>query len=210
MVHTGVISQHALGVFIVSLFLLRDQKEDSVANSDTAEVWHFLTDSFLSARLIIMSQPKRSWLDGPEIPAEHLAGAQSRWPGEHLGLPERGPGALASVARRSAGVCIDWTICWIVAAFVRMFTHQLGGTATLTLMLFGILGIISVTIFARTPGQAVLGMGVARIDDRNARVGFGRAVARTVFTMFVLPAAMVDTDGRGMHDRATGTAVVFG
>ena len=91
-----------------------------------------------------------------------------------------------------------------------MFTDALGGTSTMTLMFFVVLGSVSVALFARTPGQAVLGMGVARVDDRNARVGVVRAIARTLFTIFVLPAAMVDADGRGMHDRATGTAVILG
>ncbi|AKK06539.1 hypothetical protein CMUST_11120 [Corynebacterium mustelae] len=157
-----------------------------------------------------MAKSKRSWLDGPEIPAEYGDGGPGRWPGEKLGLPKEGPGALASVARRSVGVLIDWVMCWIVAGFIHMFTNALGGVATLTLILFVILGISSVAIFARTPGQAWLGMGVARVDDRNARVGLVRAIARTLFTIFVLPAAMVDTDGRGMHDRATGTAVILG
>ncbi len=157
-----------------------------------------------------MAKEKRSWLDGPAIPAEIEDGAPARWPGEKLGLPKEGPGALASVARRSGGVAIDWVICWIVAGFIHMFTDSLGGTSTITLMLFVVLGITSVTLFARTPGQAVLGMGVARVDMRDQRVGLARAVARTLFTIFILPAAMVDTDGRGMHDRATGTAVILG
>lgn len=157
-----------------------------------------------------MEKRDRTWLDGPAIPAAFDDGEPSKWPGEKLGLPKTGPGALASVGRRAKGVCIDWIICWIVAGFIHMFTTFLGDTATLTLILFIILGIVSVTLFARTPGQALLGMGVARVDDHDARVGFIRAAARTLLTMFVLPAAMVDTDGRGMHDRATGTAVIFG
>lgn len=157
-----------------------------------------------------MAKEKRSWLDGPAIPSEIEEGAPAKWPGEKLGLPQHGPGALASVGRRAGGVTIDWIICWIVAGFIHMFTNVFGGTATITAMLFAILGIVSVTLFARTPGQAVLGMGVARIDMRDQRVGFVRAVARTLFTLCILPAAMVDTDGRGMHDRATGTAVVLG
>lgn len=157
-----------------------------------------------------MAQNKRSWLDGPQIPGENDGLRESKWPGEKLGLPQSGPGALASVARRSGGVAIDWIICLIVANFIHMFTGLLGGVSTMTLMFFVILGIVSVTLFARTPGQAVLGMGVARIDVDGARVGLVRAIARTVFTIFVLPAAMVDADGRGMHDRATGTAVILG
>lgn len=152
----------------------------------------------------------RTWLDGPTIPVPYDDDTPAKWPGEKLGLPQTGPGALASVARRAGGVAIDWVICWIVAGFLHMFTTYLGDTATLTLMLFVILGIISVALFARTPGQALLGMGVARVDQRDQRVGLARAAARTLLTIFVLPAAMVDTDGRGMHDRATGTAVILG
>lgn len=162
------------------------------------------------ARLEAMSDPKRSWLDGPAIPSEASSTELPAWPGEKLGLPKQGTGSLASVARRSGGVAIDWIICWIVAGFINIFTDVLGGTSTLTLILFIILGILSVVLFARTPGQAVLGMGVARIDVPDARVGVVRAIARTLFTIFILPAALVDVDGRGMHDRATGTAVIRG
>lgn len=131
-----------------------------------------------------------------------------RWPGEHLGMPKNGSGAMASVMRRAGGVLIDWGICWIIAGFIVMNTHVFGGTATLTYILWLLLGIFSGWLFARTPGMAVLGMGVARVDKPGATVGFWRAAVRTILTGFIFPAAIVDPDGRGMHDRATGTAVI--
>lgn len=155
------------------------------------------------------SAPKRSWLDGPQIPAQFDGERPARWPGEHLGLPKSGPGALASVMRRTGGVFIDWFICLILANSVVALTSVLGGVSTVTPMIYLIIGVISVWLFARTPGQALLGMGVARIDA-NERVNFPRAFARTFFTLFIFPAVLVDADGRGIHDRATGTAVVFG
>ena len=136
---------------------------------------------------------------------EYMVG---RWPGEHLGLPETGSGSMASVMRRAAGVLIDWGICWIIAGFIVMNTDIFGGTATLTYFLWLLLGIISGWLFARTPGMAVLGMGVARLDQPGSTVGFWRAAVRTILTGFIFPAAIVDADGRGMHDRATGTAVI--
>lgn len=158
-----------------------------------------------------MADPKRSWLDGPQIPAENEdPDAPGRWPGEKLGLPESGPGSLASVGRRAVGVAIDWILCWVFAGVIHNFTDALGGVSTMTLMFWVILGIVCGWLFARTPGQALLGMGIARVDVGGARVGFWRAALRTIFTAFVLPAAMVDADGRGMHDRATGTAVIRG
>lgn len=157
-----------------------------------------------------MANPKRSWLDGPQIPADNDdPDAPGRWPGEKLGLPQSGPGSLVSVARRCGGVAIDWLIAWIIAIVLSNFTSVLGDVATSTLILFAVLGWISVWIFARTPGQAMLGMGVARIDA-EARVGWWRALARPLFTVLILPAVMVDADGRGLHDKATGTAVIYG
>lgn len=145
--------------------------------------------------------------ESKKAPGAATAGS-GEWPGKMLGLPESGPGAMASVARRAGAVAIDWAACWIVAAFIRMFTDVLGDTATLTLMLWLVVGIVGGWLFARTPGMSVLRMGVARVDVAGERVGLWRAAVRTILTMFVLPAAMVDADGRGMHDRGTGTAVI--
>lgn len=157
-----------------------------------------------------MAKPRRSWLDGPEIPADFDdLDAPGRWPGEKLGLPETGGGSLVSVARRIGGVCIDWGISWMAAIVLSNFTNALGDVATSTLIIFVLLGWLSVWFFARTPGHAVLGMGVARVDA-EAPVGWWRALVRSLLTILILPAAMVDSDGRGLHDKATGTAVIRG
>ena len=158
-----------------------------------------------------MANNKQSWLDGPTIPGENDdPSAPGRWPGEKLGLPQAGAGALASVMRRVGGITFDWFICLFAATIVHRFTDQLGGISTINFIVFLILGTLSVTFLARTPGQAVLGMGVARIDVPDARVGFIRAFVRSLLTLFIFPAVIVDSDGRALHDRATGTAVVFG
>ncbi|WP_313549606.1 RDD family protein [Corynebacterium sp.] len=151
---------------------------------------------------------KKTWLDGPDIPGENDFGEVGRYPGENLGLPESGPGALASVSRRAGGVLIDWLLCLLIASVLTRFTHILGGTSTATFILWVLLGIISGIVFARTPGMAILGMGVARLDVPGATVGIWRGIVRTLLTACLFPAAMVDADGRGIHDRATGTAVI--
>lgn len=105
-------------------------------------------------------------------------------------------------------MCIDWIVCLVLANIIVALTSQLGSVSTVTLMLFLLLGIVSVALFGRTPGHAVLGMGVARVDVRTERVGLWRSVVRSLLTVAIFPAVLVDADGRGMHDRATGTAVV--
>jgi hypothetical protein len=40
------------------------------------------------------------------------------------------------------------------------------------------------------------------------RLAVWRAVVRTALLILLIPALLVDADGRGLHDRATQTAVV--
>lgn len=152
---------------------------------------------------------KRSWLEGPQVPGENEDPTQlSTYAGENLGLPKDGPSSLAGLFPRMAALLLDWLLCYAMAAFITTTTNQLGDNATVTAMLFIVLRTVSVWLFAQSLGHAVMGIGVARIDDPNQRVGFIRAAARTVLTFFLFPPVIQDTDGRGMHDRATGTAVI--
>jgi hypothetical protein len=70
-----------------------------------------------------------------------------------------------------------------------------------------VLGVVSVRLFGFTPGQYVLGMRVASVDNR-LHVGTGRAAVRGLLIALVLPALFTDGDGRGIQDRFTATAVV--
>ena len=70
-----------------------------------------------------------------------------------------------------------------------------------------VLGVLSVSLFSFTPGQFVMGIQVGRIDGPG-RVGVVRALVRQVFLAAVVPAVISDIDSRGMHDRATGTALL--
>lgn len=156
-----------------------------------------------------MANPKKNWRDGSELNTGDAWAEPGEWPGQNLGLPQDGSGAQASVMRRAGGVLIDWVICWIIAAFINIFSSSFGDVATLTYLLWIVLGIVTGWLFARTPGMAVLGMGVARVDDPGNPVGLWRAAVRSLLTAFILPAAIVDADGRGLHDRATGTTVIL-
>jgi hypothetical protein len=79
--------------------------------------------------------------------------------------------------------------------------------ATAVLLIWFILGVVSVRLFGFTPGQYALGLRVASIDNR-LHVGTGRAAARGLLIALVIPALFTDTDGRGFQDRLTATAVV--
>ena len=128
--------------------------------------------------------------------------------GRRLGLPESGPGSLAKMGRRIAALLVDWLIAYGLAG-LGMAVGIFGSSflATGVLLIWFVLGVVSVRLFGFTPGQYVLGMRVASVDNR-LHVGTGRAAVRGLLIALVLPALFTDSDGRGIQDRITATAVV--
>jgi len=136
-------------------------------------------------------------------------GTEQNFPGERLGLPQDGPGAVAGLGRRTLALLVDWFMSMGISALIISVTGIGQSMSTITLLVWFVLGVASVSIFSFTPGQLIVGIQVARVDA-SARVGFVRALVRTFFLLFVFPAIISDHDGRGMHDRATGTAMLRG
>jgi uncharacterized RDD family membrane protein YckC len=136
------------------------------------------------------------------------SGPSQEYPGQPLGLPEHGSGSLAGLGRRLAALLVDWLLAYGLAALgMTLGLISLPALSTAVLVIWLVLGVLSVRLFQFTPGQYALGLRVASVDQRLL-VGLGRATARGVLIAFVIPALFVDVDGRGIQDRVTGTAVV--
>ena len=151
-----------------------------------------------------MAREIGSWLSGPE-PVK--PGGANGYPGEALGLPETGPRSLARLGSRFAALIVDWLISYGLAGLAM--TIGLVTTSTLStavLVIWFLLGVISVRLFGFTPGQYALGLMVVPVDNR-LHVGTGRAIVRGLLIALVIPPLFTDADGRGMHDRLTATAV---
>ena len=146
-----------------------------------------------------------SWLSGPESANPEAASA---YPGEALGLPESGPGSIAGSGRRFAALLVDWLMAYGIAALAMslgLFSAAMLSTAVL--LVWFVIGAVSLRLFGFTPGQVALGLLVVPVDNRQ-HVGFGRALGRGVLLALVIPPLFTDSDGRGLQDRFTFTAVV--
>jgi uncharacterized RDD family membrane protein YckC len=149
-----------------------------------------------------MGRSIASWLSGTG-PLE-----QRRYPGEALGLPQRGSHSLAGTGRRLAALVADWLTAYGLAALGMAFglvTPELLSTAVLVIWL--VLGIVAVRLFEFTPGQFALGLRVVSVDGRS-HVGLGRAALRSLLIALVIPALFADADGRGLQDQVSATAVI--
>ena len=123
--------------------------------------------------------------------------------GAALGLPADGPGSLAPFGSRLVGFAVDAVGSALIAG---LFTapHPPGLWSTLV---FGVLTVGSLLAFGQTPGMRLAGLRLAH-PRPGARLAVWRAVVRTALLMVLVPALVVDANGRGLHDRFTDTAVV--
>ncbi|QKW27194.1 RDD family protein [Streptomyces seoulensis] len=145
-----------------------------------------------------------SWLSGPRAAMED-AGADLGYRGEQLGLPEDGPGSIARPGRRLGAVAVDWGLCLLIA--YGLATHGYDqATGNWALLIFFVLGVLTVGTVGCTPGKRLFGLRVVAL--RTGGVRPLRALLRTVLLCVAIPALVWDRDGRGLHDRLAGTVEV--
>lgn len=112
------------------------------------------------------------------------------------------------MGRRIGALLIDWLIAYGLAALGMTFgLVSMATLSTAVLVVWFVLGALSVRLFGFTPGQLVCGLLVVPVDGRE-HVGIGRAVVRGLLIALVIPAVVTDSDLRGLQDRVTNTAVV--
>ncbi|GAA2649974.1 RDD family protein [Streptomyces lunalinharesii] len=118
--------------------------------------------------------------------------------GQQLGLPEEGPGSVARVGRRFGALFIDWALCLLVA-YGLLSGGKAQSASNWALAVFAVLSVLTVGTVGCTPGKRLLGLRV--VSEGGGRITLPRVVLRTVLLVLVIPAAIWDRDGRGLHDR---------
>ncbi|MEU6533025.1 RDD family protein [Streptomyces sp. NPDC046928] len=142
-----------------------------------------------------------SWLSGPRAAAEE-AGVDFGYRGEQLGLPQDGPGSIARPGRRLGALVVDWGLCVLIA--YGLLTDGYGqATGNWALLVFFVMGALTVGTLGFTPGKRLFGLRVVAVD--SGTVNPLRALLRTALLCVALPALIWDRDGRGLHDRLAGT-----
>jgi hypothetical protein len=147
------------------------------------------------------ARPGRSYAGG--MVRDAPPPSQERVRGASLGLPAEGPGRLAGWNPRAGAFLVDAIGAALVAG---LFTApDLPGNWSL--LSFAVVTAGTLMVFGQTPGMRLLGLRLAH-PRPGARLAPWRAVVRTALLCLLVPALLVDADGRGLHDRLTGTAVV--
>jgi len=127
------------------------------------------------------------------------AAEKSTYPGQELGLPERGPGSVASMPRRILALFIDWLLSMLIAYWL---THS----QFWTIVVFAIEVYVLTATTGFTVGKRLVGIRTVRTN--GGLVGFRWALVRTAILLTVIPPLLTDRDLRGLHDRASDTVVI--
>jgi uncharacterized RDD family membrane protein YckC len=137
----------------------------------------------------------------PADPAAGSAAADSEdgYPGQDLGLPEAGQNSVAGIGRRLLALVIDWAICSVIS--LAAFRTQVWA-----LPIFAAEDFLLTAMIGMTVGKRLLGMRVARIG--GGPVGFLPALIRTILLLLVVPPLVLDSDLRGLHEKASGTVTI--
>ena len=151
-----------------------------------------------------------TWLTGGEGPDRSAAAQQGV---DRLGRPLEGPGSVASFGSRATAFAVDAVLAGLVA---RLFfpVRDLDGPQTSTglapLVVLALVYLVGLVLLGRTPGMQLLGLRVVpvRASGPGQALGLVPVALRTALLMLLVPALIVDADGRGLHDRAAHAVVV--
>jgi len=147
-----------------------------------------------------------TWISGPREALESQ-GYELGYRGERLGLPEAGVGSVASYGRRVGALFIDWIASAIVAQLIfPQYPYGSQSSALATLGVFFVVKTVFTILGGASFAQRLLGIRVSSL--RSPYVDPLRATLRTFLICLVIPAAIWDRDGRGLHDRAARTVVL--
>ena len=149
-----------------------------------------------------------SWLSGPGAAGIGERPAAGGHRGDRLGLPAAGPGSVAGFGPRLGAFLVDSVIANLLVGLVYFAGIHPGPGQRGQLVLAGFLlqELVLVATAGSTVGMRMLGIRVVRVDGERPTLLM--VALRTALLSLLVPALIWDADGRGMHDRASGTVVV--
>jgi len=118
------------------------------------------------------------------------------------------PGVVAGLGRRILAIAIDWVASLLVASVIVPGLRPWNDNAAFPILLVFFAEVTLFTwVLASSFGQRLLRIEV--VDLFGARLPLWRIALRTALICLVVPAVILDSQGRGLHDRAVGSVAVL-
>ncbi|GGL97439.1 MULTISPECIES: RDD family protein [Micromonospora] len=108
-----------------------------------------------------------------------------------------------SLGRRFGALMIDWVLCLLVAT---LFADPLRDGWPPVAVLIGEYGFF-LGLFGQTPGMFICRIACVS-HTHGGRIGVPRALLRGLLLALVVPAVLMDSQRRGVHDRLSDSVIV--
>jgi uncharacterized RDD family membrane protein YckC len=108
------------------------------------------------------------------------------------------------LGRRLGAIFVDWLACTIIVVALIRPIHA--DVEYWTLLVFALQDFLLTALTGVTVGKRLLGIRVVRLDGKMIGPLWG--LLRTFLILTVLPPLLLDSNSRGLHDRASNTVVV--
>ncbi|WP_018353463.1 RDD family protein [Longispora albida] len=109
---------------------------------------------------------------------------------------------LASLNQRFGALLVDWLLCMLIVWPLS----EPGWMGTWALAVLVAVYAFFVGLYAQTPGMRLIGIRCVNADT-GGPLGIPRAAFRGVLLALLVPAIVMDSYGRGWHDRWSGSVV---
>jgi uncharacterized RDD family membrane protein YckC len=109
----------------------------------------------------------------------------------------------APLGRRFAALVVDWILSLLVASLYANPRVVAWPPVVVLVLEYGFF----IGLFAQTPGMFITRLHCVSFADGRP-IGIARALLRGVLLAFVIPALIMDSERRGLHDRAAGSIMV--
>jgi uncharacterized RDD family membrane protein YckC len=111
------------------------------------------------------------------------------------------------LGRRLAGITVDWLACYAIVAASIGGIGKMNPMHSLSVLglFFAEVAILS-ALQGATLGHRIFGMKIVRFADGGA-ISPLQALIRTTLLVLVVTAVTYDDDGRGIHERLSGSVL---
>ena len=117
------------------------------------------------------------------------------------------PFVRTTYGRRMAALAVDWLACYAIVAALSGGIEKMSPNHSLQVLalFFAEVWILS-SLQGATLGHRIFGMRIQRFEDGGAITPV-QALIRTTLLVLVVTAVTFDDDGRGIHERMSGSVL---
>ena len=120
------------------------------------------------------------------------------------------PFIRTTYGRRMAALTLDWLACYAIVAALSGGVNKMSPNSSLSVLVLFFLQLwILIALQGASLCHRLFGINVVRFED-GGPLSIRQALVRTILVVLVVTAVTFDENGRGIHERLSGSVLTRG